>query len=495
MIDVSIEKLVNYAISKGLIEECDRVWAENALLSALHLDSFTRPENVEDAALESILAELIAYGVENGLLDDSITEKDLFDSRLMGFLTPRPSDVIGKFKALYAEDPKKATDYYYDLSRATDYIRTYRVVKDLKWKSETEYGELDITVNLSKPEKDPKAIAAAGKAKASGYPKCLLCREAEGYAGRLDYPGRANHRLIPLKLNGENFFLQYSPYVYYNEHCIVLNSQHVPMKINKAAFCKLLDFVDLFPHYFLGSNADLPIVGGSILSHDHFQGGHYTFAMAKAEIEHELSFPAFEDVKAGIVKWPMSVIRLRCADKQRVAELADKILSAWRGYSDPSVTVFAETDGEPHNTITPIARRRDGDFEMDLVLRNNLTTDEYPLGLFHPHQELHHIKKENIGLIEVMGLAVLPARLKAELKELEKLIVEGGDIAASETCAKHAPWVEELRGRYTFTPENTEGILRQEVGVVFMKVLEHAGVFKRDDAGRAAFLRFAGSVK
>ncbi|MBR7075187.1 MAG: UDP-glucose--hexose-1-phosphate uridylyltransferase [Oscillospiraceae bacterium] len=495
MIDLSIEKLVNYALSKGLIEECDRVWAENTLLSALQLDSFTRPEKVENTELEPILAELIAYGVEHGLLDDSITEKDLFDSRLMGLLTPRPSDVIGKFRSLYAEDPKKATDYYYDLSRATDYIRTYRVVKDLKWKSATEYGELDITVNLSKPEKDPKAIAAAGKAKASGYPKCLLCREAEGYAGRIDYPGRANHRLIPLELNGENFFLQYSPYVYYNEHCIVLNSQHVPMKINKAAFCKLLDFVDLFPHYFLGSNADLPIVGGSILSHDHFQGGHYTFAMAKAEIECELSFPGFADVKAGIVKWPMSVIRLRCADKHHIAELADKILTAWRGYSDPSVTVFAETDGEPHNTITPIARRRDGDFEMDLVLRNNLTTGEYPLGLFHPHQELHHIKKENIGLIEVMGLAVLPARLKAELKELEKLIVEGGDIAASETCAKHAPWVEELRTRYTFTPENTESILRQEVGVVFMKVLEHAGVFKRDEQGRAAFLRFAESVQ
>ena len=495
MIDLSIEKLVNYALQKGLIEECDRVWAENALLGALHLDSFTRPENVEEAELEPVLAELIAYGVEHGLLDDSITEKDLFDSRLMGLLTPRPSDVIGRFNSLYAEDPKKATDYYYDLSRATDYIRSYRVVKDLKWKSATEYGELDITVNLSKPEKDPKAIAAAGKAKASGYPKCLLCREAEGYAGRIDYPGRANHRLIPLKLNGENFFLQYSPYVYYNEHCIVLNGNHVPMKINKAAFCKLLDFVDLFPHYFLGSNADLPIVGGSILSHDHFQGGHYTFAMAKAEIEHELSFPGFADVKAGIVKWPMSVIRLRCADKHRIAELADKILAAWRGYSDPSVVIFAETDGEPHNTITPIARRRDGDFEMDLVLRNNLTTEEYPLGLYHPHQELHHIKKENIGLIEVMGLAVLPARLKTELKELEELIVSGGDISASETCAKHAPWVEELRTRYTFTPENTEGILRQEVGVVFMKVLEHAGVFKRDDAGRAAFLRFAGSVK
>ena len=482
-------------MKRDLIEECDRVWAENALLNALGLESFTRPETVEaHSDLESILAELIAYGVEHGLLDDSITEKDLFDSRLMGILTPRPSEVIRNFKALYAEDPKKATDYYYNLSRASDYIRSYRVVKDLKWKSATEYGELDITVNLSKPEKDPKAIAAAGKAKASGYPKCLLCREAEGYAGRLDYPGRANHRLIPMKLNGEDFCLQYSPYVYYNEHCIVLNSRHVPMKIDRAAFNKLLDFVDLFPHYFLGSNADLPIVGGSILSHDHFQGGHYTFAMAKAEIETPLSFKGFEDVKAGIVKWPMSVIRLRCANKVRVAELAEKILKAWRGYSDPSVTVFAETDGEPHNTITPIARRRDGDFEMDLVLRNNLTTEEYPLGLFHPHQELHHIKKENIGLIEVMGLAVLPARLKNELKELEALIIEGGDISASESCAKHAPWVEELKTRYTFTPDNTEAILRQEVGVVFMKVLEHAGVFKRDEKGHAAFLRFAESV-
>ncbi len=495
MIDGSIEKLVNYALEKGLIEECDRVWAENALLNALGLESFSRPETVEaHDNLEPILAELIAYGVEHGLLDDSITEKDLFDSRLMGILTPRPSEVIRNFKALYAEDPKKATDYYYNLSRASDYIRTYRVVKDLKWKSATEYGELDITVNLSKPEKDPKAIAAAGKAKASGYPKCLLCREAEGYAGRLDYPGRANHRLIPLRLNGEDFCLQYSPYVYYNEHCIVLNSRHVPMKIDRAAFNKLLDFVEIFPHYFLGSNADLPIVGGSILSHDHFQGGHYTFAMAKAEVETPLSFNGFEDVKAGIVKWPMSVIRLRCANKVRVAELAEKILKAWRGYSDPSVTVYAETDGEPHNTITPIARRRDGDFEMDLVLRNNLTTEEYPLGLFHPHQELHHIKKENIGLIEVMGLAVLPARLKNELKELEALIIEGGDISASESCAKHAPWVEELKTRYIFTPDNTEAILRQEVGVVFMKVLEHAGVFKRDEKGHAAFLRFAESV-
>ena len=496
MIDSSIFDLVNYALRAGLIEEGDRVWAENSLIAALGLRSDTRPAGEpKERELEEILKELLDYAEESGIIEGGITERDLLDARLMGLLTPRPSEVIRAFSDRYAESPKAATDFYYALSRATDYIRTYRVKKDLKWKSETEYGELDITINLSKPEKDPKAIAAAGKAKASGYPKCLLCREAEGYAGRLDYPCRANHRLIPLTLNGENFFLQYSPYVYYNEHCIVLNGQHVPMKINKAAFLKLLDFVGQFPHYFLGSNADLPIVGGSILSHDHFQGGHYTFAMAKAPIERELSFAGFADVKAGIVKWPMSVIRISGPDPMRLADLADRILTAWRGYSDPGVMVFAETDGEPHNTITPIARRRGEDFELDLVLRNNLTTEEYPLGLFHPHQELHHIKKENIGLIEVMGLAVLPARLKTELKELEELLVSGGDLYASETAAKHAPWAEELKTRYTFTAENAESILRQEVGVVFSRVLEHAGVFKRDETGCAAFLRFAESVK
>ncbi len=495
MIDESISKLVSYALRHGLIEESDRVWAENSLIAALGIAGYTRPAETGEAELEEILKEILDWAEQAGVIEGGVTERDLLDARLMGLLTPRPSQVIREFSDRCAQSPKAATDWYYALSRATDYIRTYRVKKDLKWKSETEYGELDITINLSKPEKDPKAIAAAGKAKASGYPKCLLCREAEGYAGRLDYPGRANHRLIPLTLNQENFFLQYSPYVYYNEHCIVLNGQHVPMKINKAAFLKLLDFVGQFPHYFLGSNADLPIVGGSILSHDHFQGGHYTFAMAKAPVERELSFPGFADVKAGIVKWPMSVIRISGPDPRRLADLADKILTAWRGYSDPSVTVYAETDGEPHNTITPIARRRGEDYELDLVLRNNLTTEEYPLGLFHPHQELHHIKKENIGLIEVMGLAVLPARLKTELKELEELLVNGGDLYASETAAKHAPWAEELKTRYTFNAENAESILRQEVGVVFSKVLEHAGVFKRDDAGRAAFLRFAESVK
>ena len=494
MIDNSIEKLVNYALRTGLIEEEDRVWAENSLLAALGLDSFERPAGTPEQPLEEILSELIAWAVEKGLIDDSITEKDLFDARLMGLLTPRPGEVIRRFREKYADSPRAATDWYYDLSRASDYIRTYRVVKDLKWKSATEYGELDITINLSKPEKDPKAIAAAGRAKAGGYPKCLLCREAEGYAGRLNYPARSNHRLIPLRLNGEDFFLQYSPYVYYNEHCIVLNAQHVPMKISKAAFQRLLDFVGQFPHYFLGSNADLPIVGGSILRHDHFQGGHYTFAMEKAEIETPLSFSGFADVQGGIVKWPMSVIRLRGADPGRLAELADRILTAWRGWTDERVTVYAETDGEKHNTITPIARRREGDFELDLVLRNNLTTEEYPLGLFHPHQELHHIKKENIGLIEVMGLAVLPARLKTELRELADALVSGGDLYATPTLASHAAWAEELKTRHSFTAENVEEILRQEVGVVFMQVLEHAGVFKRDAEGRAAFLRFAESV-
>lgn len=490
MIESSLEQLVNYAVRKGLIEECDRVWAENSILALLQLDSFERPGTVPDAPLEDILRALLDDAVQRGVIDDSITERDLLDARIMGILTPRPSQVTETFRRLYGESPEKATDWYYSLCRADDYIRSYRIVRDRKWISTTEYGDMDITINLSKPEKDPKAIAAAGKQTASGYPKCLLCREAEGYAGRLDYPSRANHRLIPLQLSGDDFYLQYSPYVYYNEHCIVLNREHVPMKIDRQTFLRLLDFVEQFPHYFLGSNADLPIVGGSILSHDHFQGGHYVFAMERAGIEQELCFTGFEDIRAGIVKWPMSVIRLRGRDPLRIAELSEKILKAWRGYSDESVSIFAETEGEPHNTITPIARRRGEDFEMDLVLRNNLTTAEYPLGLFHPHPELHHIKKENIGLIEVMGLAVLPARLKQELHELAAVLVNRGDLYASESTAKHALWAEELRSRYTFTAENVSWILQNEVAAVFSKVLEHAGVFKRDAEGRAAFMRF-----
>ena len=497
MINKRIAQLINYGITRGLIEPEDQYWARNGILAVLGLDSYQEPEELleYEAPLEEILKDLLDDAEARGVIPGGVTSRDLMDTRLMAFLTPRPSQVIEKFWDQYRISPQMATEWYYDFSRYTDYIRSYRVIKDMKWVAKTEYGDLDITINLSKPEKDPRAIAAAKLQKSVGYPKCLLCREAEGYVGRMDYPGRANHRIIPLKLNGENYFLQYSPYVYYNEHCIVLNEQHVPMKIDRATFQRLLDFVRQFPHYFLGSNADLPIVGGSILSHDHFQGGRYRFAMEKAPVERELVFPGFEDVQAGIVRWPMSVIRLRCADSGRIVQLADKILAAWRGYSDESVSIFAETEGEPHNTITPIARRRAKDFEMDLVLRNNLTTQEHPLGLFHPHAELHHIKKENIGLIEVMGLAVLPARLKEELAQLAQLLRDGGDLYADEATAKHAPWAEELKTRHDFSKEDAEAVLRQEVGQVFMQVLEDAGVFKRDEAGQAAFLRFAESVK
>ena len=497
MINKRIAQLINYGITRGLIEPEDRYWARNGILAVLGLDSYQEPEELPEyeAPLEEILKDLLDDAEARGVIPGGVTSRDLMDTKLMAFLTPRPSQVIEKFWDQYRISPQMATEWYYDFSRYTDYIRSYRVIKDMKWVAKTEYGDLDITINLSKPEKDPRAIAAAKLQKSVGYPKCLLCREAEGYVGRIDYPGRANHRIIPLKLNGENYFLQYSPYVYYNEHCIVLNEQHVPMKIDRATFQRLLDFVRQFPHYFLGSNADLPIVGGSILSHDHFQGGRYRFAMEKAPVERELVFPGFEDVQAGIVCWPMSVIRLRCADSGRIVQLADKILTAWRGYTDESISIYAQTEGEPHNTITPIARRRGEDFEMDLVLRNNLTTEEHPLGLFHPHAELHHIKKENIGLIEVMGLAVLPARLKNELAQLAALLRSGGDLYADEATAKHAPWAEELKTRHDFSKEDADAVLRQEVGQVFMQVLEDAGVFKRDEAGQAAFLRFAESVK
>ena len=495
MIYDEIAALVAYGLDKGLIEPEDAVWARNRLLDILGLDSFEPAGDKAGRTLEEILKAILDDAAARGVIDGGITSRDLLDTRLMGVLTPRPSAVIARFRGLYADSPRAATDWYYGLSCDTDYIRRYRIARDRKWKAETEYGELDITINLSKPEKDPRAIAAARSAKSVGYPKCQLCREAEGYAGRADYPARENHRLIPIKLAGEDWFLQYSPYVYYNEHCIALCAEHRPMKIDRAAFRRLLDFVTAFPHYFIGSNADLPIVGGSILSHDHFQGGHYEFAMARAAVETPLSFPDFDDVQAGIVRWPMSVIRLRCADRDRLEELADRILRAWRGYTDERVSVYAETDGEAHNTITPIARRRGEDYELDLVLRNNLTTDEHPLGLFHPHAELHHIKKENIGLIEVMGLAVLPARLRDELSELERRLVSGEDLTASPLTEKHAPWAQELKERYTFTADNAGAILQKEVGEVFKTVLEHAGVFKRDEEGRAAFLRFAESVR
>ena len=493
-----IGALVSYGVNTFLIWDEDRTWAVNQFLDVLKLDEYTEPEGnlcCGRKDLDKILAPILDYAVEKGIIEDDITSRDLFDTKLMGILTPRPGLVNAWFNDRYVKSPKEATDWYYQFSQDTDYIRRYRIAKDVKWVSPTEYGDLDITINLSKPEKDPRAIAAAKNAPQSGYPKCQLCRENEGYAGRMNHPARNNHRIIEVGINNEQWFFQYSPYVYYNEHCIVFNGKHVPMKIDRSTFRKLLDFVKQFPHYFVGSNADLPIVGGSILSHDHFQGGRYTFAMEKAPVEREVTFPGFEDVEAGIVRWPLSVLRLRCEDDARLVELADRILSAWRGYTDESAFVFAETDGEPHNTITPIARMRDGKYELDLVLRNNITTEEHPMGVYHPHAELHHIKKENIGLIEVMGLAVLPARLKGELARLGEVLAAGGDPAEDPELAKHAPWAAELREKYTFTAENVEGILRDEVGKVFAKVLEHAGVFKRDQQGREAFLRFVESVQ
>ena len=486
-----VTALVRYGLEKGLIEPCDQTYITNQLLMTMGLDSYEY-EEAPALELEDILAGLLDDAVARGVCDDNITAKDLFDTKLMGVLTPPPREVRAKFAALYAAGPQKATDWYYTLSQDTDYIRRYRIKKDLRWKTKTDYGDLDITINLSKPEKDPKAIAAAKSAPQSGYPKCQLCPENEGYAGRMNHPARENHRIVPITVAGADWFLQYSPYVYYNEHCIVFNASHTPMVIDKSAFAKLLDFVTLFPHYFVGSNADLPIVGGSILSHEHFQGGHYAFPMELSPVEKELTFQGFEDVKAGIVKWPMSVIRLDGPDKDRLVELADKILTAWRGYTDEAAFIFAETDGVPHSTITPIARRRGSDYELDLVLRNNITTEEHPLGVYHPHAELHHIKKENIGLIEVMGLAVLPARLKGELAALEEAILAGAPLTGE--LEKHAPWVEELKTRYTFTAENTTAILREEVGQVFAKVLEHAGVYARTPEGQAAFQRFVDCV-
>ena len=509
MIQEKILKLVNYGLATGLVEKEDTIFTTNRLLELFQVDDIddevlqawqaapTPSREEAEGYLEELLGELLDYAYENGITtENSVVYRDLFDTKIMSMLMPRPSQVIKTFRNLYEkESPVAATDYYYRTSCDSDYIRRYRIKKDLKWTTETEYGTLDITVNLSKPEKDPKAIAAAKLAKQSGYPKCLLCKENEGYAGRVNHPARQNHRIIPITINNSDWFFQYSPYVYYNEHCIVFNSQHTPMKIERATFGKLLDFVETFPHYFVGSNADLPIVGGSILSHDHFQGGHYEFAMAKAPIEKEVSFVGFDDVKAGIVKWPMSVIRLDCADKNRLIELADKILLAWRGYTDEAAFIFAETDGEPHNTITPIARKRGDVYELDLVLRNNITTEEHPLGVYHPHAKLHHIKKENIGLIEVMGLAVLPARLKDEIAGLADAIVNGKDLRADAELEKHADWVDEFKGNYdSITADNVNDILKKEIGLVFSQVLEDAGVYKCTEEGRAAFQKFIDTV-
>ena len=492
-IETCIDSLVAYAMNTGLAEPVDHQVLTNRLLDLLHREDYTPSDELLSEDLEEILAGILDYACEHGLCENNITARDIFDTRIMGALTPMPREVIRTFREKYAQSPREATDWYYKFSCDTDYIRRYRIAKDLRWTYESEYGDLDITINLSKPEKDPKAIAAAKNAPQSGYPKCQLCKENEGYAGRLNHPARANHRIIPVTIAGSEWYLQYSPYVYYNEHCIVFNDQHVPMKIDRAAFDKLLDFVTAFPHYFVGSNADLPIVGGSILSHEHFQGGHYTFAMEKAPVETPVHFAGFDDIQAGIVKWPMSVLRLDGEDPQRLSELAEKILNAWRGYSDEKCGIVA-FDGEPHNTITPIARRRGSLYELDLVLRCNITTEEHPLGVFHPHADKHHIKKENIGLIEVMGLAVLPSRLKSELTDLAEKIVSGADLRSDPVQSKHADWVEELKKRYIFTEENAMATLMQETGRVFTQVLEDAGVYKRTPEGKDAFLRFVEEV-
>ena len=492
MLYKNIKKLVEYGVQTGLTPECERTYTTNLLLEIFKEDDY---EDVsiegEELDLEQILKALLDEAVARGLVEDSVVFKDLFDTKLMNCLLPRPAQVQKTFWEEYEKSPEAATEFFYKFSQDSDYIRRYRVKKDMKWKVDSPYGEIDITINLSKPEKDPKAIAAAGAAKASSYPKCQLCMENEGYAGRANHPARETHRIIPITINDSRWGFQYSPYVYYNEHCIVFNGQHVPMKIDRAAFVKLFDFVKQFPHYFLGSNADLPIVGGSILSHDHFQGGNYTFAMAKAPIEIPVTIPGYEDVEAGIVKWPLSVLRIRHADEKRLIDLADHVLQAWRGYTDEDAFIYAETDGTPHNTITPIARKKGDMYELDLTLRNNITTEEHPLGVYHPHAQYHNIKKENIGLIEVMGLAVLPSRLKEELEILADYIVGGKDIRSNEKIAKHADWTDSFLPKYdSITKDNVMDILKEETGIVFTHVLEDAGVYKCTEEGRRAFMRF-----
>ena len=494
MINKLINELMAYGVREHLVCEDDRVFVTNCLLGLFGLMEFTE-ENVEERKLADILLDMCKYAYENGIIeDDTISTMDLFDTKIMGLLTPAPSVVRKNFREIFNTSSKLATDYYYKFSKRTNYIRTDRIAKDEKWVTETEYGPIDITINLSKPEKDPRDIAKAGQAKKSGYPSCLLCMENEGYAGHFSHPARQNHRIIPISLDGEDYFLQYSPYVYYNEHCIIFNKQHTPMKIDKAVFKKILEFVKLFPHYTAGSNADLPIVGGSILSHDHFQGGGYVFAMAKAPYDRMFTLPGYEELNVGIVKWPMSVIRLQGMDIDRITEAADYILSAWRGYTDEEAFIFSETDGAPHNTITPIARMHEDLYELDLVLRNNITTDECPWGVYHPSADLHHIKKENIGLIEVMGLAVLPARLRKEMAELEEYILNKKDIRSNEILEKHAEWVDKWIDHYEITEENIHAIVQDEISKVFVKVLECAGVYKRTEEGQRAFDRFTASL-
>lgn len=488
-----ITKLVQYGLDHELIQPEDKIYTINQYLEIFHLDEYEEPDiSGEEIVLEDILKNLLDAAYDRYIIkSNDVVTRDLFDTRLMGVLVAKPSQIIKEFWEHYEESPEAATNFFYKFSQDTDYIRRYRIKKDMRWKVDSPYGEIDITINLSKPEKDPKAIAAAKNAKQSAYPKCQLCMENEGYAGRMNHPARQNHRIIPLTINGSKWGFQYSPYVYYNEHCIVFNGEHVPMKIDRNAFRKLFDFVKQFPHYFLGSNADLPIVGGSILTHDHFQGGHYEFAMERAQIEKEIQIPGYEDVEAGIVHWPLSVIRIRCKDENRLIDLADYILTKWRGYTDEEAYIFAETDGEPHNTITPIARKKGDVYELDLTLRNNITTEECPLGLYHPHSEYHHIKKENIGLIEVMGLAVLPSRLKKEMELLAEYLVENKPMENYEELQKHIDWVHDFMPKYNeINQDNVMDILKEEIGQVFVKVLEDAGVYKCTEEGRKAFQRF-----
>lgn len=497
MIENHINDLIQYGLSVGLITTEDKYYCTNQLLEILEVVEYEDGESIVNESLEEILMCLTDYAVKQGIVkEDTVTHRDLFDTKLMNVVMPRPSEVVRRFEEYYQCSPSEATNYFYKLSQDSDYIRRYRISKDVKWVVNTAFGEMDLTINLSKPEKDPKAIAAAKLRKQSGYPKCLLCKENVGFAGDLNRPARQNHRIIPITVNGQEWGFQYSPYVYYNEHCIVFNREHTPMKIERATFRKLLDFVKQFPHYFVGSNADLPIVGGSILTHDHFQGGHYEFAMAKAPMEEEFVVSGMDEVTLGIVKWPMSVIRIQGKDTEQLVNLADTILEAWRAYSDETVGIYAKTGEEPHNTITPIARKRGAIYEMDLVLRNNITTEEHPLGVFHPHQELHHIKKENIGLIEVMGLAVLPARLKEEMEVLGEYLVTGTSIEGNEMLEKHREWVAMLRDTYSeFTKDTVMDCLQKEIGIVFSQVLEHAGVFKCDQEGREAFQKFLLQLK
>ena len=496
MITRWIQELVAYGKENGLVDTADEIYVTNRLLELFEVAGYDETETFETVRpVHEILEDMLSYAFEKVIMKgDTITEKDLFDTKIMGCLTPAPSLVRKTFAEKYAVSPETATDYYYSFSVATNYIRKDRIEKDDKWVTQTDYGPIDITINLSKPEKDPRDIAKAGQAPKSGYPACLLCKENEGYAGHFSHPARQNHRIVPITLDGQDYFLQYSPYVYYNEHCIIFNAEHTPMKIDRAVFVKLLDFVRQFPHYTAGSNADLPIVGGSILSHDHFQGGHYTFAMARAEYEYNFSMQGFENVTAGIIKWPMSVIRLQSKNAEDVVDAAEHILKTWRGYTDEDAFIFAETDGIPHNTITPIARMRGDLFELDLVLRNNITTDECPWGVYHPSADLHHIKKENIGLIEVMGLAVLPARLKAEMSVLSEALLSNEDIRANEQIEKHADWVDSWKDNYTITADNVMEIIHEEISNVFVKVLACAGVYKRTDEGKEAFLRFISSL-